>query len=330
VSCNSCGAPAGAGTLICEFCGMAQQTITDPADEVRAVQELSSAWSRMGRQTAAESGGLFSQAYGKANPAAVAGRARNFWTSAYMPSTAEGLFAAAEQAAMMVADIKFGDMMAPTLNPIMLSRMDNCIEMLEIKVPGDPRLAGLTRLYHKKKAENAGIAKQMGFCFPADTRFLTPTGYRAIGELQRGDEVLSIRPDGTLVTQQISRKINYGPSEVLNITVDGRQLRTTVHHSLRTETDWKLAGSLKAGDILQCVDAAGMTKLAAIASVAHEPQEAVFNLHTTGPHTAVAEGVLTHNFNKLRWLRVRWHQWVIDPWVQADVAPAPTGSTSPA
>ena len=315
MSCISCGAPIGGGSLICEFCGTAQQAITDPVEEVKAVQQLSIAWSKMGQQTAREGRSLLSQMYGQGHPIAVTNRAKNFWSSAYMPSTSEGLFAAAEQAAMMVADIKFGDTMAPTLNPIMLSRMDNCLEMLEIKAPGDPRLAGLTRLYHKKKAENAGIAKKLGFCFPATTRFLTPSGYRPLGDLDRGDSVISVDQSGRLVTQRIARKVHYGPSEILCITAGEHTLRTTAHHSLMTNSGWALAGDVAVGDTIQHITSCGVIADVCVSNVRHEPPETVFNLHTTGPHTAVVEGMVTHNFNKLRWLRVRWHQWFVDPWV---------------
>ncbi len=315
VSCVSCGAPINAGSLICEFCGTAQKTITDPADEVRAIQELSTAWSKMGQKTANQAGGPLGQMFGQGHPVAMANKARSFWNSAYMPSTTEGLFAAAEQAAMLVADFRMGDMMAPTLNPIMLSRMDNCLEMLEIKAPGDPRLAGLMRLYEKKKKENSGIWKKMGLCFPADTRFLTPSGYCEIAELNRGDEVISVSADGQMVTQRVARKIAYGLSEVLCLEVGGRRLRTTAHHSLQTEDGWALAGTLGVGDRLQCVDDQGCVSWATVDAVHVMPAEPVFNLHTTGPHTAVVEGIVTHNFNKLRWLRGCWHRWVIDPWV---------------
>jgi intein/homing endonuclease len=45
-------------------------------------------------------------------------------------------------------------------------------------------------------------------------------------------------------------------------------------------------------------------RIEAITTAAPEP---VFNLHTTGPHNFIAEGVLAHNFTKLRWLRTWGH-----------------------
>ena len=41
--------------------------------------------------------------------------------------------------------------------------------------------------------------------------------------------------------------------------------------------------------------------------------EPVFNLHTTGPHNFIAEGVLAHNFTELRWLRTWAHRLFVDP-----------------
>jgi|GEM_PF-4686035 len=317
MECNACGAPLSEGSLICEFCGVAQKTITDPADEVRAIQELSSAWSRMGQKNAKKAGGsLLAAAHGKNNPTAIIQRTKAFWGSAYMPTTTEGLFAAAEQAAMLIADANFGDMQAATLNPIMLSRMDNCIELLEVKAPGDPRLPGMQRLLEKKKAENKGVLKKIGMCFPISTRFLTPYGFKALADLDRGDEVLSVAPDGGLVTERVSRRVSYGSSPILRLECDGKVLRTTGHHSLRTALGWLRAEQLKEGDSLVCVNENGEQELKRVLAIQAETAEPVFNLHTTGPHTAIAEGVLTHNFTNFRLLRTLWHRIAVDPWLE--------------
>ena len=121
---------------------------------------------------------------------------------------------------------------------------------------------------------------------------------------------------GQLITQQVSRKIDYGLCEILCITAGDHTLHTTSHHSLLTDTGWALAGKVSPGDTLQRVNAEGRPERVRICAVTRTAPERVFNLHTTGPHTAVVEGIVTHNFNKFRWIRVRWHQLFIDPWVQ--------------
>jgi hypothetical protein len=47
--------------------------------------------------------------------------------------------------------------------------------------------------------------------------------------------------------------------------------------------------------------------------VTAEAPEPVFNLHTTGPHNFIAEGVLGHNFTELRWIRTWTHRLFVDP-----------------
>lgn len=311
MNCITCGAPMGSGTLLCEFCGTAQKTISDPADEVKAVIELSQVWAKLGEQDATTKG--LAHSVGAGSPQAIAIKTRKFWSTAYMPSTAEGLVAAAEQSAMLITKANFGDAIAPAVNAAMLGRMENCLDMLAIKAPGDPRLAALQAMYAKKKEANTGL-KKMGLCFPADTRFLTPSGYREIGTLERGDEVLSIRSTGEVVRELVSRKVSYGNSPILSVEMEGRTLRTTAHHSLRTAEGWKRAGTLREGDTLHCLDDRGIVVEAEVLTLVQHPAEAVFNLHTTGPHTAVVEGVVTHNFTNLRWVRVLWHQLVVDPW----------------
>jgi hypothetical protein len=60
-SCPTCGSPSPDGQIVCEFCGHTLRKVSDPADEIRAVQELGNAWAKVG-QTATNSNnakGLF-------------------------------------------------------------------------------------------------------------------------------------------------------------------------------------------------------------------------------------------------------------------------------
>jgi hypothetical protein len=100
-----------------------------------------------------------------------------------------------------------------------------------------------------------------------------------------------------------------------DIVLDGesRDLRTTAHHSFKTDSGWKRASQLQAGDTLLRVDDSGECRLVRIEAITTEAPEPVFNLHTTGPHNFIAEGVLAHNFTELRWLRTWAHRLVVDP-----------------
>ena len=152
-------------------------------------------------------------------------------------------------------------------------------------------------------------------CFPTTTRILTPTGHREIGDIEPGDTVLSTNASGQLVRATVTAKKSYGASPITRIILDGesRDLRTTAHHSFKTDSGWKRASQLQAGDTLLRVDDSGNSQLVRIKAITTEAPEPVFNLYTTGPHNFIAEGVLAHNFTELRWLRTWAHRLVVDP-----------------
>jgi hypothetical protein len=311
MSCNGCGAPISETALICEFCGVAQKSITDPDDEIKAIQEIGQAWANMGRNL----GSIF----GDGHPMKRIPKVKAFWQSAYMPQSSQGLFAAAEQALLQHKKAALSDAETMAVNPILLGRASNCIDMLQIKAPGDPRIAGLQNLLEKKKSETSAIAKLS--CFPTATRILTPTGHREIGDIEPGDTVLSTNASGQLVHATVTVKKSYGSSPITRIVLAGepRDLRTTAHHSFKTDSSWKRASQLQAGDTLLRVDDSGESRLVRIEAITTEAPEPVLNLHTTGPHNFIAEGVLAHNFTELRWLRTWVHRLVVDPFHDAVV-----------
>ena len=65
--------------------------------------------------------------------------------------------------------------------------------------------------------------------------------------------------------------------------------------------------------VISRVDDSGESRLVRIEAITTEAPEPVFNLHTTGPHNFIAEGVLAHNFTELRWLRTWAHRLFVDP-----------------
>jgi hypothetical protein len=156
---------------------------------------------------------------------------------------------------------------------------------------------------------------QTANCFPTATRILTPTGHRKMGDIGPGDTVLSTNASGQIVHATVTHKKSYGPSPITRIVLDGesRNLRTTDHHSFKTDSGWKRASQLQPGDTLLRVDDSGESRLVGIHAITTEAPEPVFNLHTTGPHNFIAEGVLAHNFTELRWLRTWAHRLFVDP-----------------
>jgi|GEM_PF-4930103 len=165
------------------------------------------------------------------------------------------------------------------------------------------------------EAGHTAVAVPEASCFPAATRILTPTGQQNIGDIERGDTVLSTDSNGQLVQATVTHKKSYGSSPITRIVLEGeaRNLRTTAHHSFQTNSGWKRASQLQAGDTLLRVDDSGESRLVLIAAITTEAPEPVFNLHTTGPHNFIAEGILAHNFTELRWLRTCVHRLFVDP-----------------
>lgn len=121
-----------------------------------------------------------------------------------------------------------------------------------------------------------------GGCFPAGTRIRTPHGTTPIEALRAGDAVVS--GDGqraTVVTTHVTR------DRVLALVTDRGILRTTAEHPVLCEDgQFRAAGQLVAGSGLS-----GATILRCETG----PEQTVYNLTVTAPHTFIADGFVVHN-----------------------------------
>ena len=313
MDCKACGAPIDHGGLVCGFCGVAQRVLVNPEEEVQAIKELGMAWSRMGQQAAEKTGSL-TDLLTTNHPLLNMGKGKSFWGQAFMPSSVEGLFAAAEQSAMLVGDVSWGDSTTAQLNGILISRMDNCIELLEVKAPNDPRLSGMIKLLDKRKEENKGL-KKMGMCFPESAKVWTPAGLQAIEHLEPGDPVYALDGNGNRQVERVTRLRCEGWSKLLAFQTETSRIRCTPSHSLQSNGTWACAHNIRVGDRLQCISLSGETTQQVVLSISAEIEEPVYSLWVTGAHTAVVDGVLTHNFSRFRALRVAWHRVWVDPWI---------------
>lgn len=141
-------------------------------------------------------------------------------------------------------------------------------------------------------------------CFPASAKVLTPRGYRSIASLEVGDTVVS----GKMRAETVTKKLVHSPTEVFCVGIAGRAepLRTTRHHTFLTKRGWLRADQMRVGDELVGPNAGRVVRFGVQAA------EPVYNLHTTGDHTFVVEGVVAHNFTEFRGLRTAWHQLFVD------------------
>ncbi len=151
-------------------------------------------------------------------------------------------------------------------------------------------------------------------CFPATARVDTPSGPRPIGELERGDEVWAwSATQGRRIRARVTRRVDHPPQPLWRLDLEGRgaPLTTTRNHSLLTHRGWLRADRVRPGDRLPTPgNGADRVVIRGGDAGAREP---VHNLHTTGPHTFVVEGVVAHNFTVLRTARTLWHRLWVDP-----------------
>jgi hypothetical protein len=160
-----------------------------------------------------------------------------------------------------------------------------------------------------------------GGCFPAQTRVLTPSGWRAISTIEVGDKVMSTSEGcNVLVPRLVTAVKRHGTADLLAIrTSAGKDpLLVTPSHALLTEGGaWRRAGQLKAGDKV-VVRGQVQERVTEISSIVDAGQAAeVFNLHTEQEHNFIVDGgkgcgLVAHNFGYLRAFRVLMHRVFLD------------------
>ncbi len=151
-------------------------------------------------------------------------------------------------------------------------------------------------------------------CFPARALVETPGGPRAIATLRPGDQVWSWSTERHCrVVARVTDRKEHPPQELwqLEFGDGGAPLLTTGNHTLLTCVGWQRADRIRPGDRLPC--SSGELGRLVVRSAATDRSEPVFNLHTTGPHTFVVDGVVAHNFTVLRGLRTLAHRLWFDP-----------------
>lgn len=128
-------------------------------------------------------------------------------------------------------------------------------------------------------------------CFPPGSKVLTPDGLVNIELLKPGDSVI----DGDEKINIIEKVFEHIKPEdkALRITFDnGKQLKVTVSHPIKTPINYVYAGDLNIGD--QVVTTNGLTKIVQIEDLGLF--EVDYSLHLKDePHNHYVEGILVHN-----------------------------------
>ena len=169
-----------------------------------------------------------------------------------------------------------------------------CIELMRAV---EPRFMHFPRKWDPTKP-----VAQSAACFASGSRVLTPSGWRRIESLQRGDEVLSWHR-GALVPRVVEKAEKHGCRSILEVEFigGGLALRVTPNHKvLRSDGRWVRVDSLVPGSVV-----AGSRGAMVVAAVRRSAaQERVYNLITSEDRNFVVEGVVAHSFGVLLGLRM--------------------------
>jgi hypothetical protein len=160
---------------------------------------------------------------------------------------------------------------------------------------------------YNRGLQDGGHNSNPGSCFPGDALVRTPEGDKRLDTLQKGDVVVSWQESSQRwVHRRIKTVKSYGLKPIVAMTLeDGRVVRVTTSHTIRTVGAWKRVGALGVGDVIE-TGCGGAVSIKEIVRVAERVP--VFNLHCYGEYTFVADGVIAHSFTVLRRTRTVLHQ----------------------
>ena len=176
----------------------------------------------------------------------------------------------------------------------------------------------LIKSTYGKKVWSVDIGEENISCFSADSLILTPTGYKPISEMHRGDKVTSVRV--SRLQQEIgivTNRVDHPISRIWEVrtTLSATTVCTTGSHPFLTTQGWILSRNLHVGDQLISVCPSTTHKVGVVSVVPTDRFEPVHNIVTTGSHNFIVQGLSVHNFAFARGIRTFWHQIFVAPWL---------------
>ncbi len=134
-----------------------------------------------------------------------------------------------------------------------------------------------------------------GGCFPAGTLIRTPSGQIPIEALSAGDAVQAAAPDGRIVAAGIE-KYFATRGRVISIRADRFLLRATPDHPVAIPGGTFIeAGKLRAGHTVLVLNEGLIRPAVVIETSTQGPEEMVYNLSVSAPHTFLAANFVVHN-----------------------------------
>lgn len=156
-------------------------------------------------------------------------------------------------------------------------------------------------------------------CFVGETLVDTPDGPRSIKSLRPGDRVL------TGIEARSARKVlalhQHTASWVIDLDLDGVNLRTTPNHRLLTQQGYMRAGNLSVGTRLRRLDGSE----AEVRSIrARTGEWSVYNLVVEDHFSFTVHGVRAHSFSTMPYFQCLW--WRLRIWIGG---PMPSATEEP-
>ena len=156
---------------------------------------------------------------------------------------------------------------------------------------------GTKEKYDRQHGNNSG-------CFAGETLISTPLGFKPIKSIRRGEYVFSVSACGFRLNRVIQVK-RHRPERIWALDLsNGEKIRTTSHHSFKTENGWKKASQIHVRDEVFVRSSTGSMERVSIERSNHiSDVEEVFNLIVERDFNFVAGGVIAHSFTTLRFVR---------------------------
>jgi len=150
-------------------------------------------------------------------------------------------------------------------------------------------------------AMNQSSGGSKAACFTGDTMIMTPNGEKKISSMKRGDKIISYE-NGKKTTEYVKNQVVYPPTKVWDFALsNGKKVSATEHHTMLTTKGWQKFGDLIVGESkLICPETGNHLT---IKQKMNERRDLVYNLHTTGSHNFIANGLVAHNFTFARRFR---------------------------
>lgn len=148
------------------------------------------------------------------------------------------------------------------------------------------------------------LDKNKGGCFTFHTPVMTPYGWKAIGEIQKGELVQAIGTRGKLSFRPVLAVKTRAPKTIWQVSSELKTFEATGAHSVLTENGWQRIDRLKTDDFLKFLINNETITVPVLNVSKTEKIQPVFNLIVSGDYTFVVDGCLAHSFTAFRYTRM--------------------------